>query len=155
MKLGSAAFPDGGTIPAAHTCDGADRSPPLAWSGIPAEAKSLALICDDPDAPGKTWVHWVLFNIPPTLTALHEDIAKTDNPSDLGGALQGVTDFKRVGYGGPCPPPGKPHRYYFKLYALDAHLPLKAGATKADVERTLQNRVLAEAQLMGTFGRTR
>lgn len=145
MKLSSGTFRDGGTIPTEHTCDGADRSPPLAWSGTPAEARSLALICDDPDAPGKTWVHWVLFNIPPTVTALRE--------GDFGGALQGMTDFRRVGYGGPCPPPGKPHRYFFKLYALDAHLPLKAGATKADVERAMQGHVLAEAQLMGTFSR--
>jgi len=155
VKLSSSAFRDGGTIPTVYTCDGADRSPPLAWSGTPAEAKSLALICDDPDAPAKTWVHWVLFNLPATLNQLHEDVAKTEKPNDLAGALHGVTDFKRVGYGGPCPPPGKPHRYFFKLYALDAHLPLKTGATKADVERAMQGHVLAEAQLMGTFGRSR
>lgn len=155
MKLSSEAFRDGGTIPTVHTCDGADGSPPLAWSGAPAETTSLALICDDPDAPGKTWVHWVLFNLPATVHELHESLAKTEKPADLGGALQGLTDSRRVGYGGPCPPPGKPHRYYFKLYALDAHLPLKAGATKADVERAMQGHVLAEAQLMGTFGRSR
>lgn len=153
MKLSSGAFRDGATIPTVHTCDGADRSPPLAWSGTPPESKSIALICDDPDAPGKTWVHWVLFNLPSTVSELHEDVAKTERPADLGGALQGITDFRRVGYGGPCPPPGKPHRYFFKLYALDARLPLTAGATKADVERAMQGHVLAEAQLMGTFGR--
>lgn len=153
MKLGSAAFRDGGTIPTAHTCDGADRSPPLAWSGAPPEAKSLALICDDPDAPGKTWVHWVLFNLPATVSQLPEDVAKTEKLAGVGGATQGITDFRRVGYGGPCPPPGKPHRYFFKIYALDAHLPLKASATKADVERAMQGHVLAEAQLMGTYGR--
>lgn len=155
MKLSSEAFRHGGAIPVEHTCDGADRSPPLAWSGTPPEAKSLALICDDPDAPGKTWVHWVLFNLPATATGLPTGVAKTEKPASLGGALQGLTDSRRVGYGGPCPPPGKPHRYYFKLYALDTQLPLKAGATKADVERAMQGHALAEAQLMGTFGRSR
>ncbi|MGH7529786.1 MAG: YbhB/YbcL family Raf kinase inhibitor-like protein [Gemmatimonadales bacterium] len=154
MKLASPAFREGATIPVAHTCDGDDTSPALAWNGAPAGTKSFALICDDPDAPGKTWVHWVLFNVPPTLTELHEDVTKTEKPNDLGGALQGITDFRRVGYGGPCPPPGKPHRYFFKLYALDAHLPLHAGATKADVERAMQGHMLGDAQLMGTFGRS-
>ncbi|MDP3910786.1 MAG: YbhB/YbcL family Raf kinase inhibitor-like protein [Gemmatimonadales bacterium] len=147
MKLSSSAFRDGNPIPVDHTCDGRDTAPPLAWTDPPAGTKSFTLICDDPDAPGKTWVHWVLYNIRPTVAEL--------DGSDLGGGVQGMTDFRRVGYGGPCPPPGKPHRYFFKLYALDALLPLMAGATKADVERAMQGRVLAEAQLMGTFGRSR
>lgn len=155
MKLTSSAFGEGKPIPVEHTCDGDDTSPPLVWSDVPANTKSLALICDDPDAPGKTWVHWVLFNLPPNLAALREDVEKTEKPVALGGAIHGITDFRRVGYGGPCPPPGKPHRYYFKLYALDAHLSLNAGTSKADVERAMQGRVLAEAQLMGTFGRKR
>lgn len=146
MKLGSSAFQDGSPIPVEHTCDGRDAAPPLAWSDPPRGAKSFALICDDPDAPGKTWVHWVLFNIRPDAAALRG--------GDLGGAVEGMTDFRRVGYGGPCPPPGKPHRYFFKLYALDATLPLQAGATKADVERAMQGHVLTEARLMGTFGRS-
>ncbi|MGH7606831.1 MAG: YbhB/YbcL family Raf kinase inhibitor-like protein [Gemmatimonadales bacterium] len=155
MKLTSAAFADGRPIPVAHTCDGADVSPPLAWSGAPAGTQQFALICDDPDAPGKTWVHWVLFNIPGTVSRLAEHVGKTETLSDLGGAMQGTTDFEDVGYGGPCPPPGKPHRYFFKLYALDAPLGLRPGVTKADVERALEGHVLAQAQLMGTYARSR
>lgn len=145
ITLTSTAFGDGTPIPVKYTCDGADVSPPLAWSGAPAGTKTFALICDDPDAPGKTWVHWVLYNLPGSAGQLGE--------STFGGALQGMTDFGRPGYGGPCPPPGKPHRYFFKLYALDGPLSLKAGATKADVERAMQGHVLAQAQLMGTYGR--
>jgi Raf kinase inhibitor-like YbhB/YbcL family protein len=115
----------------------------------------LALIADDPDAPAGTWVHWVLFNLPGTLTALPEGVPKTDQLGDFGGALQGRNDFRRVGYGGPCPPPGRPHRYFFKLYALDAALPLRAGATKQEVERAMRGHVLAETALMGTYARQR
>ena len=153
LILTSGAFTAGGVIPAKHSCDGADISPSLAWSGTPPGTVALALIADDPDAPAGTWVHWVLFNLPGSLTALPEGVAKTDQLADFGGALQGRNDFRRVGYGGPCPPPGKPHRYFFKLYALDAALPLKAGATKQEVERAMRGHVLAEAALMGTYTR--
>ncbi len=147
FTLTSSAFREGASIPVKHTCDGPDVSPPLAWSGAPKNTKTFALICDDPDAPAGTWVHWVLFNVPPTVTQLPENAS--------GSGTEGRNDFRKTGYGGPCPPPGKPHRYFFKLYALDASLALKAGATKADVERAMQGHVLAQAQLMGTFGRNR
>jgi len=153
LILTSGAFAAGGAIPAKYTCDGADVSPRLAWSGAPAGTAAFALIADDPDAPAGTWVHWVLFNLPGNLTALPEDVAKTDQLAGLGGALQGRNDFRRIGYGGPCPPAGRPHRYFFKLYALDAALPLKAGATKQDVERAMRGHVLGEASLMGSYTR--
>ena len=155
LILSTTAFPAGGSIPSKYTCDGADVSPALAWAGTPAGTASYALIADDPDAPAGTWVHWVLFNLPGTSAALPEGVATTDQLAEFGGALQGKNDFKRIGYGGPCPPPGRPHRYFFKLYALDVVLPLKAGATKQDVERAMRGHVLAESSLMGTYARQR
>jgi hypothetical protein len=146
----SPAFSEGNPIPKKYTCDGEDVSPPLAWSGLPAGTQSLALIADDPDAPVGTWVHWVIFNLPHTLTGLSEGIAKTPT---VEGGIQGNNDFRKVGYGGPCPPRGKPHRYFFKLYALDTSLALEAGASKADVERAMQGHILAQGQLMGTYSR--
>ena len=153
IKLTSAAFKEGQPIPGAYTCDGANVSPPLEWSGEPKAAKTLATICDDPDAPAGTWVHWVLYNLPGTVSHLPENVPKTETLPDLGGALQGRTDFRRPGYGGPCPPPGPAHRYFFKLYALDAPLKLQVGATKRDVEAAMQGHVLGTAQLMGTYAR--
>jgi Raf kinase inhibitor-like YbhB/YbcL family protein len=153
FSLSSTAFKDGTAIPVKHTCDGADVSPPLAWSGGPPGAATFALIADDPDAPGGTWVHWVLYNVAGTATALPESVAKTDQLPDLGGALQGRNDFRRTGYGGPCPPPGPAHRYFFKLYALDAPVKLKAGAPKKDLEAAMQGHVLGTAQLVGTYAR--
>jgi Raf kinase inhibitor-like YbhB/YbcL family protein len=153
LVLTSTAIREGAEIPARHTCDGADVSPPLAWTGTPPGTVALALIADDPDAPAGTWVHWVLYNLPRSLTALPEGVPKTDQPAHLGGALQGRNDFRRVGYGGPCPPPGRAHRYFFKLYALNASLPLHAGATKQEVERAMDGHVISEAQLMGTYAR--
>ncbi len=147
MNLTSSAFQNGATIPAKHTCDGTDVSPPLAWQDVPPKTAALALICDDPDAPGGTWVHWVLYNVPGTTMQLRE--------GDSGGGLEGRNDFRRTGYGGPCPPPGKPHRYFFKLYALRAPLELKSGASKAEVERSMKGAVLTEAQLIGTYSRSR
>ena len=155
LILTSGAFTAGGVIPAKHSCDGADVSPSLAWNGAPPGTVTFALIADDPDAPAGTWVHWVLFNLPGSLTALPEGVPKIDQLANLGGALQGRNDFRHVGYGGPCPPPGKTHRYFFKLYALDAMLPLKAGATKQEVERAMHGHVLAETSLMGTYARQR
>ena len=153
FTLTSSAFTEGAPIPAKHTCDGADVSPPLAWSGAPSGAAAFALIMDDPDAPAGTWVHWVLYDLPARSSALAENVAKTEALKD--GAVQGRNDFPRTGYGGPCPPPGKPHRYFFKLYALDAALGLKPGATKQELERAMQGHVLATAQLMGTYARAR
>jgi Raf kinase inhibitor-like YbhB/YbcL family protein len=151
--LTSTAFKEGGAIPVKYTCDGADVSPPLAWSGAPPGTVAFALIADDPDAPAGTWVHWVLYDLPATASRLPENVAKTETLPDLGGALQGHTDFRRPGYGGPCPPPGPAHRYFFKLYALDAPLKAKAGATKGDVEAAMKGHVLGTAQLMGTYAR--
>src|SRR5260221_8141904 len=131
--------------------EGGDYPPPLEWSDVPAVAKSLALICDDPDAPVGTWVHWVLYDLPVTATDLAEKVPPLESLSF--GAKQGINDFKRVGYGGPCPPPGKPHRYYLKLYALDVDLVLKPRATKQELLRAMDGHILAEAQLMGTYQR--
>jgi hypothetical protein len=151
MKLTSVAWMEGKPIPVKYTCDGADVSPPLAWSDAPAGTRSFALICDDPDAPAGTWVHWVISGLPATAAALAEGIATTETLPD--GAKQGVNDFRRTGYGGPCPPPGAPHRYYFKLYALDATPALKSRATKAELLRAMAGHILAEARLMGTYQR--
>jgi Raf kinase inhibitor-like YbhB/YbcL family protein len=151
IQITSSAFTEGQPIPRKHTCDGPDVSPPLAWIGIREGAKSLALVCDDPDAPMGTWVHWVLFNLPADSTSLAENVPKTGRLEN--GAKQGMNDFRRLGYGGPCPPPGKPHRYFFKFYALDTVLDLKEGASKKDLEKAMRGHVLAEARLVGTYGR--
>lgn len=151
FELSSSAFKEGEFIPGRHTCEGEDLSPPLHWSVPPAATKSFVVIADDPDAPAGTWVHWVIYNLPLDLRGLPEGIPAKDHW--LNGALQGMNDFKRAGYGGPCPPPGKPHRYYFKLSALDAILDLKPRATKSQVLEACKGHVLAEAQLMGRYGR--
>lgn len=150
LEITSGAFSNEKTIPAKYTCKGSDISPPLAWSGAPAGTKSFALIADDPDAPGKTWVHWVAWNIPATSTGLKEDLEKTAQLPD--GTMQGTTDFGRVGYGGPCPPSGT-HRYYFKLSALDTTLDLPSTTTKAELESAMKGHVLEQAQMMGTFSK--
>jgi Raf kinase inhibitor-like YbhB/YbcL family protein len=146
IQVTSSAFADGSTIPSRYTADGADVSPPLKWSGVPAAAKSLAIICDDPDAPRGTWVHWVAFNLPPT------EVEIAEGATTFGGK-QGKNDFRKLGYGGPSPPPGKPHRYFFKVFALDTLLDLAEGATKADLEKAMHGHVLASGQLMGKYGR--
>ena len=155
LVLTCGAFAAGAAIPSRHTCDGADLSPALGWTGAPAGTASWALIADDPDAPGGTWAHWVLFNLPASTAALPEGVAKTERPELPGGsgALQGRNDFRRIGYGGPCPPPGRAHRYFFRLYALNAALPLKAGATRQEVDGAMRGHVLAETSLMGTYAR--
>jgi len=150
MKLTSSAFAEGAMIPAKYSCDGQDISPPLAWTDLPDGAKSLALICDDPDAPVGTWVHWVAFNLPPDLTGLPEGVPAEKTPK--AGGVQGTNSWRRIGYGGPCPPSGT-HRYFFKLYALDNVLSLASNATAKDVQAALQGHVLAEAQLMGRYKR--
>ena len=149
MKISSTAFADNGEIPAVHTCEGRDVAPPLQFGGVPAGAKSLALIVDDPDAPDPaapkmTWVHWVVYDLAPATAGLPEGGAL---PS---GARDGLNDWKRIGYGGPCPPVGR-HRYFFKLYALDAPLADLPTPTKAAVEHAMQGHVLAQAQCVGTY----
>lgn len=151
IELTSPAFQAGETIPRQYTGDGADISPPLAWSDPPAETQSLALICDDPDAPRGTWVHWVLFNLPPDSRGLPENVPTFAILEKQ--ARQGRNDFGKIGYGGPAPPRGKPHRYFFKLYALDAVLPLTAGASKTQLLATMEGHILAEGQLMGKYQR--
>ncbi|MBD3235183.1 MAG: YbhB/YbcL family Raf kinase inhibitor-like protein [Candidatus Eisenbacteria bacterium] len=151
MRISSPAFEHEGTIPQRHTCEGDDLSPPLSWTDVPEGTGTLALICDDPDAPMGTWVHWVVFNIPPDAGGFEEAVAPDAEPA--GGVVQGRNSWKRTGYGGPCPPPGKPHRYFFKLYALDGSLDLDASATKADLEAAMKGHVLADAELMGTYQR--
>jgi len=156
FTLTSTAFGPNGSIPARHTCEGTNVSPPLAWSGIPAGTKSLALIVDDPDAPDPaaprmTWVHWVLYDLPPAATGLPEGVAPSSLPA---GTRQGTNDFMTTVYGGPCPPVGR-HRYFHKLYALDAVLPDLGKPRKGDLERAMKGHVLGEAQLIGTYQKSR
>jgi len=151
FELKSSAFAPSGMIPRKHTCDGSDLSPALEWTGVPDGTRTLALICDDPDAPMGTWVHWVLYNLPGDESGLPEGISPTETIEQ--GALQGINDFGRIGYGGPCPPPGKPHRYSFRLYALDEKVSLAPGASKRDLMRALENHILGQAELMGKYGR--
>ena len=152
LTLTSTAFTHEGAIPRIHTCEGKDLSPPLAWRGVPANAKSLALIVDDPDAPDPaaptmTWVHWVLYDLPPSATGLAQGVAPGALPA---GTRQGVSDFKRTGYGGPCPPIGR-HRYFFKLYALDVLLPDLKKPGKPEVEKAMKGHIIAQAVLIGTY----
>jgi len=152
LKLTSSAFGHEGSIPKLHTCQGKDVSPPLAWSGVPENAKSLVLIVDDPDAPDPaaprmTWVHWVLYNIPPSATGLPQGVSPNELPE---GTLDGMSDFQSTGYGGPCPPIGR-HRYFHKLYALDTVLPNLKKPRKADVEKAMKGHVVEQAVLVGTY----
>jgi Raf kinase inhibitor-like YbhB/YbcL family protein len=151
FTLRTADFANGASIPRTFTCDGEDRSPGLAWSGAPADTKAFALIADDPDAPAGTWVHWVIYNIPAGAHSLAGGAEKKEQLAD--GSRQGRNDFRKIGYNGPCPPPGKAHRYFFKLYALGADLMLAPGATKADLERAMGGHILAQAEWMGRYQR--
>ena len=156
LTLNSPAFAENAAIPKQYTCEGSDISPPLQWSGVPSGTKSLALIVDDPDAPDPaapklTWVHWLLYDIPPSATGLAENEAKNGVPA---GAQSGLNDWKRTGYGGPCPPIGR-HRYYHKLYALDVTLPKLKKPTKAQLLEAMKGHVLAETQLIGTYQKGR
>ena len=149
--ISSPSFQNEKDIPRKFTCDGEDVSPALSWTDPPPGSNSFALIADDPDAPRGTWTHWVLFDLPSTTSTLSEGVPKV---AELpGGGRQGVNDFHKLGYGGPCPPPGKPHRYFFKLYALDSKLNLKAGASKQEVEQSMQSHILGKAEVMGKYGR--
>ena len=152
LPISSSSFANGGYIPKRFTCDGADVSPELSWTNPPAGAQSFALIADDPDAPVGTWTHWVLFDLPPTTRSLPEGVSKLMDKLPDGGR-QGLNDFGKIGYGGPCPPPGKAHRYFFKLYALDRKLGLKPGSTRARLEQAMQSHVLNEADWMGKYRR--
>jgi len=154
MKLTSTAFGHNAEIPKSYTCDGKDVSPPLAWSGVPTGAKSLVMIVDDPDAPDPaapkmTWVHWILYNIPPSATGLAEGVPPRELPV---GTREGLNDWKRTGYGGPCPPVGR-HRYFHKLYALDRFLTGLDKTTKAALEKAMRGHVLAQTELVGTYQR--
>lgn len=152
MQLTSTAFKEGETIPKEHARDAADLSPPLRWNGAPQGTKSYALICDDPDAPRSTpWVHWIVYNLPAEARELPEATAKQESfPTGL---RQGRNDFGDIGYGGPYPPPGKPHRYFFKLYALDVSLDVPPGASKQQLEQAMKGHVLARGELMGKYQR--
>jgi Raf kinase inhibitor-like YbhB/YbcL family protein len=153
MRLTSTVFEHEGSIPAAYTCEGSDRSPPLVFHDVPANAKSLALIVDDPDAPDpaapkRTWVHWVIYNLPPNAHTLSE------GGRDYPGAIEGKNDWNRVGYGGPCPPIGR-HRYFFKLYALDVLITDLKEPTKADLVVAMRDHVVARAELVGTYQKSK
>ena len=152
MAISSSGFPNGGHIPKQFTCDGADISPELSWTNPPPGAQSFALIAEDPDAPVGTWTHWVIFDLAPTTRSLPEGVDKTMDKLPDGGR-QGTNDFGKIGYGGPCPPPGKPHRYFFKLYAVDRMLDLKPGSTRSRFDQAIENHVLHEADWMGRYGR--
>jgi Raf kinase inhibitor-like YbhB/YbcL family protein len=152
LTLHSSAFTQGKAIPTKYTCEGADVSPPLEWNGVPAGTRSLVLIIDDPDAPDPkapkmTWVHWVIYNLPPDITGLAEALDASNLPA---GAEQGINDWKKSAYGGPCPPIGR-HRYFHKLYALDKVLSGLHKPTKANVETAMQGHILAQAELVGTY----
>lgn len=151
LELESPAFKEGNYIPSRYSCDSFDYSPPLVWKDIPEGTKSFALICEDPDAPVGIWVHWVIFNISSDTDSLEENVPKI--PKLPNGAIQGMNDFNRIGYGGPCPPRGTPHRYFFKLYALDTNLNLKEGATKSELMKALAGHILGEASLYGLYKR--
>jgi Raf kinase inhibitor-like YbhB/YbcL family protein len=165
IALHCAAFDMDGAIPKMFTCDGEDRSPPLGWSGVPESARTLALICDDPDAPAGTFSHWVVFNLSPQVKGLKEAVPAQDTiptektvvaesaAKDVAPPRQGKNDFGKTGYGGPCPPSGT-HHYVFRLYALDTSLDLKATASRADVLKALQNHILAEGRLTGQYARS-
>lgn len=151
FKLSSPSFSNGGNIEKKFTCDGADVSPQLVWSEAPSGAKALALLLDDPDAPVGNWNHWAMWNVPVTSRGVPEGLSKNARLPD--GSEQGRNDFRKLGYNGPCPPPGKPHRYYFKLYALDTKLELKSDASKKELEMAMKGHVLATAEWMGRYGR--
>ncbi len=151
MELKSSAFQNGAEIPRKYSCDSTDLSPPLRWENAPAGTKAFALIADDPDAPGGTWVHWVIYDLSPDMKELAEGVATTETLSN--GGRQGINDFRKVGYGGPCPPPGLAHRYLFKLYALDAPTNLKPRATKQQLLGAMKGHILGEVQLIGRYKR--
>jgi Raf kinase inhibitor-like YbhB/YbcL family protein len=152
IQVLSTAFHHGETIPVQYTCDGNNVSPPLRWGSIPKDSQSLALVCDDPDAPAGVFVHWVIFNLPPTVADLPEALPTAETLGESG-ATQGRNDFDNIGYDGPCPPPGNFHRYFFRLYALNTRLRLQEGATRDELAHAMEGHILATGQLMGTYKR--
>jgi Raf kinase inhibitor-like YbhB/YbcL family protein len=151
FQISTNAFSNGESIPKRFGCDGLNVSPQLTWTDPPTTTQSFALIMDDPDAPAGTWVHWILYNLPTDARELAENVPNREQLPN--GAHQGRNSFNKTGYGGPCPPPGNPHRYFFKLYALDRKLNLRLGATKADVERAMQDHIVAQSELIGRYSR--
>ena len=152
LAISSPAFQDGDQIPVEFTCDGSNTSPALLWSGAPSGTRTFALLCDDPDAPGRTFVHWVIYNLPPAKSALTQGVPPKGELEE--GVLQGLNSARRVGYVGPCPPSGR-HRYYFKLYALDKSLALSGSPTKEELMTAMKGHIIEEAQLIGTYERMR
>lgn len=151
FQIASKAFSQGEMIPKKFTCDDSDVSPALTWTDAPAGTQNFALIMEDPDAPVGLWIHWVIYGVPGDAHELAEGLPKQDQLP--GGIKQGRNSFQKIGYGGPCPPPGKPHRYFFKLYALDTKLDLAARGAKADLERAMKGHILAQSELIGKYGR--
>lgn len=151
ISVTSTAFKEGGTIPKEYTADGENVSPPLAWKDLPEEAAAIALLCEDPDAPKGMFVHWVIFNVDPKSGGLPRAVPKTDTLPD--GAAQGKNNFNKTGYDGPSPPKGRPHRYFFRVYALNQKLDLKPGVTRDAVRKAMEGHILAEGSLMGKYGR--
>ena len=151
LELTSPSFRDGETVPVRHTCDGEDLSPALRWTGAPVETRTFALVCGDPDAPRGTWVHWLIWNLPADTIELSEGMPP--RPELPSGARQGLNDGGDLGYGGPCPPPGKPHRYFFSLYALGSALNLPPGINRSDLEAAMEGHILARGVIMGTYER--
>ncbi|HUN89557.1 MAG TPA: YbhB/YbcL family Raf kinase inhibitor-like protein [Terriglobales bacterium] len=151
FQISTSSFSSGASIPTKFTCDGQDVSPQLSWSRAPEATKSFALIADDPDAPAGTWTHWLIWDIPVASNQLAEGVPKTEEVGGL--ARQGQNDFRKIGYNGPCPPPGKPHRYYFKLFALDSKLNIHTGANRAQLDAAMKGHILAQTEVMGRYGR--
>ncbi len=153
ITMSSSAFQNGDAIPAMYTCDGGDKSPPLSWSGAPAGVAAFALVVEDPDAPGGTFLHWVLYDLPGSQSSLPEGVSTSGELPQLGGAKQGTNGFRKTGYGGPCPPRGPAHHYHFKLYALDKKLGLPAGATQAQLSGAMQGHQIGTGELVGVYAR--
>ncbi len=151
ISIASSAFGQGQRIPRQYTADGVDKSPPLSWSAAPEGTKSFALVCEDPDAPGGTWIHWIIYDIPANHTNLPDGMSKQPQLTD--GSKQGTNSFHRIGYGGPSPPPGAPHRYFFKLYALDGMSEYEPGVKLEKLRQFLEAHEIAQAQTMGIYGR--
>ena len=153
FRIESSAFKNGRNIPEKYSCDGKNISPPLIWKDAPEGSRSFAIICDDPDASLMTWTHWVVYNIPSTMDTLQEGIPKTETLAN--GTTQGMNSGRRIGYAGPCPPGGKAHRFFFKIFALDADLDLRPGASKKQLEEAMRRHILAQAEIMGMYARLR
>lgn len=151
IQITSDAFTEGNSIPVEYTCDGSDISPALTWQGLPANTKSLALICDDPDAPSGTFVHWVVYGIPAGESQFPKSVPAS--PTMPSGVKQGKNGFGTIGYRGPCPPRGGPHRYFFRIYALDTSIDEPAGAGRSEIDRAMKGHVIGEGHLMGTYKR--